>query len=204
MTSKPTSPRYRRYSSETRAAMLIEAGLSCLAKWGIAGFNFDRICAEANVSRGLLTHHFGSKDAFLAACYSAMYDRFTTGVTSAYGSSPSLVELVEMNFSQDVFNPDNLRIWLALWGQIAVNPELQAVHRKRYQDFLKLVAQAVEECAQSRGVQVNAQTIAVLFVALIDGLWLEQAIDPTMLSREAARLACYDFLEEFLGPLAKM
>lgn len=201
MTKKDPSPRFRRYSSEARAAMLVEAGLACLARGGITSFTTDHICAEAAVSRGLITHHFGSKNGLLAACYGAMYDRFTTTLLPTEGEAPGLVQLVEASFDPSVFNPDSLRIWLALWGEIANNPELRDVHRSRYQDFLFLVSRAVTACAQSRGLTVNAHSIAILFIALSDGLWLEQGIDPTMLSRDAARKACYHFLESFLGPL---
>ncbi|SED27417.1 TetR family transcriptional regulator C-terminal domain-containing protein [Rhodobacter sp. 24-YEA-8] len=208
MTQSTEGPRFRRYSSETRAAMLVEAGLACLARGGITAFTIDNICAEAAVSRGLINHHFGSKDGLLAACYATMYDRFTSAVApggaALRGETSGLVHLVEANFAPAVFNPDSLRIWLALWGEIANNPALRNVHRARYQDFLFQVARAVTETASSRGLTVNAHSVAVLFIALSDGLWLEQGIDPTMLSRDAARRACYHFLESFLGPLDPM
>ena len=62
------------------AAMLVDAGLACLARGGITAFTIDNICREANASRGLVTHHFGSKDGLLAACYSQMYDRLTAAL----------------------------------------------------------------------------------------------------------------------------
>lgn len=201
MSRTPEGPRFRRYSSETRAAMLVDAGLRCLARGGITAFTIDQICAEAQVSRGLITHHFGAKDGLLVACYATMYDRFTAVLHPPGGTAPDLVHLVEANFAPEVFNPDSLRIWLALWGEIANHSALRDVHRSRYQDFLFIVAEAVSGFAQSRGKTVNAHTIAVLFIALSDGLWLEQGIDPTVLSRDAARMACYQFLESFLGPL---
>ena len=46
--TKPDGPRYRRYTSETRGAMLIEAGMKCLARGGITAFTIDNICTSAS------------------------------------------------------------------------------------------------------------------------------------------------------------
>lgn len=202
MTKKPEGPRFRRYSSETRGAMLIEAGLACLARGGITAFTVDNICREAQASRGLITHHFGSKDALLAAVYATMYDRFTA-VFAGEDRLPGAVGLVEASVAPTVFNPESLKIWLALWGEIANNESLRAVHRQRYQELLDQVARTLADEAAARGRTIDAQSAAVQFVALTDGLWLENGIAPTMLSREAARQSCYAFLENLLGPLPR-
>lgn len=201
--AKSDGPRYRRYSTETRGAMLVEASLACLARGGITAFTVDNICREANASRGLITHHFGSKNGLLAAVYATMYDRFTAVVAPEGQPAPDLVTLIEANFAPSVFNPDSLRIWLALWGEIANTPALCEVHRRRYLDLLATVERAVATEATARGRSLDARAVAVLFVALSDGLWLEQGIDKTMLSRDAARNACYTFFEAFLGPLER-
>ncbi len=66
-----SEPRFRRYAADIRAAMLVEAGMVCLARGGITAFTVDNICAEAGASRGLIAHHFGGKDGLLAAVYAA-------------------------------------------------------------------------------------------------------------------------------------
>jgi AcrR family transcriptional regulator len=201
--TKTAPPRFRRYSSETRAAMLVDAGLACLARGGILDFTIDSICREAGVSRGLITHHFGSKDGLLAAVYATMYDRLLAAIAPAGGPAPSLAGLVEASFAPEVFNPASLKIWLALWGEIANNAALQAVHRRRYGDFRASVARAIASEAARRNRPVDADALAVMFIALSDGVWLEQAIDPSMLSPGAAREACFGLLEAVLGPLPR-
>ncbi|MBS0573364.1 MAG: TetR family transcriptional regulator C-terminal domain-containing protein [Proteobacteria bacterium] len=188
--------------------MLIEAGMRCLAQGGITAFTIDNICREASASRGLVTHHFGSKDGLLAAIYAAMYDRLTAVLQNGRsdarpGPGPDLCALVESTFSPEVFNPASLKIWLALWGEIANNEALRQVHRQRYRSLLADVSEAVAAEAARCGAAVDADRIAVMFVALNDGLWLEQGIDPAMLPLDAAREACYLFLEAHLGPLPR-
>ena len=73
----------------------VEAGLTCLAKGGITAFTVDNICREAKASRGLIAHHFGSKDALLAAVYATMYDRLIAVMAPVDASAPSVVALIE-------------------------------------------------------------------------------------------------------------
>lgn len=196
--SDKSHPRYRRYPSETRVAMLVDAGLACLARGGITAFTVDNICREAGASRGLIAHHFGSKAGLLAAIYSAMYDRYTAVITPAEQDAPSLDDLVEASFATGVFNPDSLKVWLALWGEIANSDELRTVHRQRYRELLDVFEMAIAAEAARRGRPRDARTLATLLIALIDGLWLEQAIDRAMLSRERALAATREFIETYL------
>lgn len=194
-------PKFRRYASEVRAAMLVEAGLTCLARSGILGFTIDNICAEAGTSRGLITHHFGSKDGLLAAVYAAMYDRTLTYFAKDDGAEPDLAGLIDKLFSDPVFDRESLNVWLALWGSISTNPVLREEHRKRYTIYRDAIARAVDAHAGQQGCKVDAQAIAVSCISLFDGLWLEQCIDPELMSPSSAKAACYRMLEPLVGPI---
>ena len=116
----PRAPRFRRYTAAQRRQMLIEAGLRCLGDGGITSFTIDRICAEAGASRGLVTHHFGSKDGLLAACYTEMYDQALTLALPERGTD--LGSMVVALFDDALLGPGTLHAWLALWGEIGRNP----------------------------------------------------------------------------------
>lgn len=194
-------PRFRRYSSEVRAAMLVEAGLACLARGGITAFTTDNICREAGASRGLITHHFGSKEGLLAAVYAAAYQPLLDSLTPTDQAAPDLMQIIERVFGTYNFTRDSLSVWLALWGEVATNPTLQAEHRKHYARYRATVARAIDDLARARGLVVDAQDLAISVIALIDGLWLEQGIDPELLSPARSIAACCRMLEPILGPL---
>ncbi len=197
----PTAPRFRRYTSEVRGAMLIEASLTCLARGGITAFTIDNVCREAGASRGLITHHFGSKDGLLAAVYAAAYQPMLARPALPDGPPPDLPSLIAHAFAADSFTRASLNIWLALWGEIAINPTLQAEHRKHYAAYRASMAQAIAALAAARGLTIDAGELAISVISLIDGLWLEQCIDPALLSPARALAACLRMLEPILGPL---
>jgi TetR/AcrR family transcriptional regulator, transcriptional repressor of bet genes len=194
-------PRYRRYTSEVRAQMLVEAGLVCLAQGGIRAFTVDNICKAAGASRGLITHHFGSKDQLLAAVYAAAYQPLLAVITPDDGPEPELPQLLDHLFSPANYTRESLSVWLALWGEVATNPALQEEHRALYSRYREVVSRSIAAFALARGRQVDAEQVAVSLIALADGLWLELCISPESLSRARARAACLSMLEPILGPI---
>jgi len=196
-------PRFRRYSSAERRAMLIDAGLECLKRGGIREFTIDNICAASGASRGLVTHHFGSKDGLLAAVYAAMYDRTLAGMEPAEaGSRVGLRAVIRALVSREMLGREGLNAWLALWGEVANNEHLRAEHRRHYAAYRATLAAAIAEDAAAKGRLVDAGQLAVTLISLIDGLWLERCIDADAMSEAAAEAACLTLLEGFLGPLS--
>lgn len=203
---KTAAPKFARHSPEARREMLIEAGIACLAKDGILGFTVDRICVEAKVSRGLITHHFKSIDGLLAAVYATMYAKSLTlienpDLVASHRPEDRLVAIIDAMFSREFFNRDSLNIWLALWGEIANNPALLKEHHIQYARYRRGIERALSEVAASRDRTIDAKFVAMMLVSLIDGLGLEWCIEPKMLSAKDAREACFKLLEPILGPL---
>jgi AcrR family transcriptional regulator len=187
MAKKPAVPKFERIAPDERRARLIEASIACLAKGGIQGFTVDNICREAGTSRGLITHHFGSKNALLAAIYATIYSRVLEKLERADSTPQSLDELVELIFGDSFLSRDYLNVWLALWGEIAVNPALQAEHRKNYALYRDRVARAISAFARARGATIDSYDVATILISLVDGLWLEQCIDQSLLSLARAK-----------------
>lgn len=180
--------------------MLVEAGLRCLAEGGITAFTVDNICRRAGASRGLIAHHFGSKEGLLAAVYEAAYAPMLAKIDPGDGPL-ALGSLIDRMFDAEARDLPTLRVWLALWGEIAVNPALKAAHRRNYGLYRAIVEGAIAAHCAARGLQLDAATLAASVIALVDGLWLEQCIDPEGFDAARARAACLVLLEPVLGSL---
>jgi AcrR family transcriptional regulator len=206
-----TGPQFSRADPAIRRRLLVEAAIRCLARGGIAAFTVDNIRKEAKVSRGLLNHYFSSKDELLIEIYRAsLYDSLMTLIgrtgpsRSAGDPDDRLREIVEANFAPAYFSRANVLVWLALWGEIAVNARLRATHRRLYDAYRKALAEAIAAVARKRRRVVDASRLSLSFISLIDGLWLEWCLNPEAISAAEARRVGYDLLESRLGTLAKV
>lgn len=199
-------PRFSRQDPDVRRQQIVDAALRCLAKGGFGAFTVSEICAEAGISHGLINHYFASKEELLVTAYRRVTDRLEqwTRVTLARsGRAPAdkLRAIVDASFAPEIFNEHNLAIWLALWGQVRNHPELRAAHNELYEGYRAIVARQIEGVAQPRGRTVDAAQLALALTALIDGLWVEWCLDPTVFSAEQARQTCFRLLEDRIGPL---
>lgn len=190
MTTEPQ--RKARLSAEERRALMEDAARACMARGGIREFTVDKVVAEAGVSRGLITHHFGSMDGLLVAVYSRMYGEWIAAISAPRPGLTRLEALVEALVSPALFSRDVLNIWLTLWGEIANNPILRAEHRARYSQYRDSIATALRE--GNPDASFDADTVATAFICLVDGLGVQRCVEPALLSEDAARAACWAVL----------
>ena len=182
-------PAFSRKSADDRRRQLIDAGIACLARGGMSAFTIDQICRQANVSRGLINHHFKSKDELLVRIYADMTDHLVN-IDGRFRALPQLVAIVELSFDETSFNRSNLRAWLSVWGQVASNPALNALHRQRYRSYSERIKSALQQVSAA----IEIDSVARQFIALIDGLWLEYCLNSEGFSLQAAKADCYHFL----------
>lgn len=180
---------------------MIKAGLACLARGGILEFTIDNICKEAGVSRGLITHHFKSKDGLLVAVYRSMYVRMLDVLERPQARKPHLLFMLDTMFAPDFFSRDELNIWLALWGEIVNNPALRREHRRQYTRYRRGIEAAFAELVTERRLDLDVKSLSRMLIALVDGLGLERCIAPKLLSPRAAKQICLSTLETIIGPL---
>ena len=191
--------RKARLSPADRRALLEDVARTCMARGGIREFTVDKVAAEAGVSRGLITHHFGSMDGLLAAVYQRMYREWIEVIERPRPGLSRIEAMVEALVSPELFNRDVLNVWLTLWGEIANNPVLRAAHRNLYGDYRATIAAALQEAAAANGRQIAAETVASAFICLIDGFGVQRCVEPSLLTEADARAACWAFLRPHIG-----
>lgn len=183
---------FERKSSVLRREELIAAGIICLGQGGMSAFTIDQICKQARVSRGLINHHFSSKDDLLLCIYAQMTDYLVRDV-SHEAPHEQITGFIESSFDKNSFKKSNLRAWLAIWGEVATNPELKSLHQERYQGYRQQLMTALSALVQT---ELKVESIARQLIALIDGLWLEYCLHSEGFSLYAAKSDCYQFLQQ--------
>ena len=200
-------PRFKREAPEKRRSDLIDAAIRCLAEGGMAAFKMERVAAEAGVSLGLVSHYFTSKDELLTEMYRrALYDdvnRMVEDGEALSAGSPArrLCRMIDSIIDPKYLKPANLTIWLTLWGEIIINPALRRTHRTLYRGYMDLLSRLIAAVAAERQRPIDASEMARNFQALVDGLFLERALDSQALDHADFRRAAYQYLELQLGAL---
>ena len=183
---QPARQAFTRESAYARRADLIEATAACLAEQGLAGTNVRAICARAGVSPGLLRHYFAGIDDLVAATYQATSDRmdaiFAAAVEGA-GESPRarLSAYLTASFRAPVTDPELLGAWTAFWALARSDARMAAIHADSYAGYRARLADLLAACGAA-----DAERLAILLTAMVDGLWLELSLDATSFGADAA------------------
>ena len=195
-----TSTRNRE-TPEVRRRLLIEATMRSIAKYGYAGTTIETICEEAQVSRGLINHHFGSKEELIRQSYKALRDEWvaqTHGAVAEHYDDPEdkLRAMIRVSFGPTMFKQEYLGIWAGFWSAIGKSPALRRMNRELFDKDREAYEAIFEEIGRKRGRRIDARRAALTVIALIDGFWLEWCLDPKSFTAAEAEAACLAFAEK--------
>lgn len=183
---QPARQAFTRESADARRGDLIDATAACLAEVGMAGTNVRAICARAGVSPGLLRHYFAGIDDLVAATYKATSDRmdaiFADAVAGA-GTDPhaQLLAYLTASFRPPVTDPELLGAWTAFWALARSNARMANIHADSYAGYRARLGELLTACGAA-----DAEGLAIILTAMVDGLWLELSLDAESFGAEAA------------------
>ena len=194
---QPARQAFTRESADARRADLIEATAAVLAEQGLAGTNVRAICAKAGVSPGLLRHYFGGIDDLVAATYQATSDRmdaiFMAAVEAAGDDARArLAAYLTASFRPPVTDPELLGAWTAFWALARSDPRMADIHAASYAGYRARLGELLSACGAP-----DAERLAIMLTAMVDGLWLELSLDVTSFGAGAAA----EMIERALGAL---
>ncbi|KAF1037284.1 transcriptional regulator BetI [Burkholderia lata] len=204
--SAPVQTRGRgiRETPAVRQQSIIDATMRCIARYSYSETTIDRICAEAKVSRGLINHHFQSKDELMAQTYkrlaSDLLDVSRAAAANATGPEDKLDAIIKVCFAAPVFAPKNVKVWLGFWSVAHSDPVIRKAHKELYAGYRQALKKLFDQIAEVRGGTVDSALAALTLTAVIDGFWLELARDPTSFTAEDALTSCLRVVDTFLPP----
>lgn len=178
-----------------RRAALVKAAIAEIGAAGTLEVTVSQIAKRAGVSSGLAHHYFGSKEQiFLASMRHIMTlfgNRVRVELAEATTPRERLNAIIAASFDPEEFAPEVISSWLIFYVQaqnsegamLLLNIYVKRVHSNLVFNLKQLTNEA------------NAQLIATGVAALIDGLYIRQALKKNPLDRFQTMGLVWDYLD---------
>ncbi|NMO90315.1 TetR/AcrR family transcriptional regulator [Actinomycetospora sp. TBRC 11914] len=185
---RPTQAQRR----ERTEAALLHAAAELVVERGVRALTLAAVGTRAGYSRGIVSHHYGSKQALVDALARASQTGFVPGVVHPAGLQ-RLVFLIE-GYVAALPGADTLsRSFLLLWAEAATSHELAEVFRERDEAFRAELRADVVGGIDAGDIRTDVDPVvtAVAIVGQLRGVGLqlllaEDTLDPTVLAPEMA------------------
>ncbi|WP_374652715.1 transcriptional regulator BetI [Dongia sp.] len=178
---------------EIRRRQLIDATIASIHEIGFADSSLSRISARAGVSTGIVHHYFRDKADLLEATLRQLGDSLRDSVVRRLENATSPVErllaVIDGNIGPDQFTPEGVSAWLAFWAQVPKNERLARVQHIIISRLHDNLVHALKLMGRH-----DAEDIASVTEALIDGLWLRAALSNDGPDPRNARQLVFDYL----------
>lgn len=182
----------RRLPPQQRRTMILAAARRCIAERGMQAATAREVAAYAGVTTGTIMHHFPSMAGLLADALREGSEQFTDRTLSAArehtGARARLICLIDANLPDRPESAQQWRLWIELWGQALLVPELAGVHAERHASQRRALEQMlIEGVEQGQLEPVDCGQAAAELLALIDGLGLQAVIGDSEMTSARAR-----------------
>jgi len=178
----PDHPPIRRTQQERREETerkVLAAATTLIAQRGSRALTLAEVGAAAGYSRGIVSHHFGSRENLLRA---VMRDARTFTLPEPGARAADwLAEMVRAYFRNVTSRRPSANAFLQMWGEaIAADPVLMPLYAEHDASFRRLIADKVTEGIDDGSVRADAdpEAMAVFLVGLLRGIALQLISTP--------------------------
>lgn len=147
---------------------LLRAAVAVVAAKGLRGLTYRSVAEAAGVNNTLVAHHFGSRDALIAAALdwaaeqSISASRLREAAALGHSFTESLLELLLAEPELQVFQYEMIL-------EARRRPELAEAVSALYENYVSALAEGLSAAGLTQNVQVVARTL----FASLDGLVLQ-------------------------------
>jgi TetR/AcrR family transcriptional repressor of bet genes len=185
--------------SETRRRALIGAALLEISDHGSLDVTVARIAARAGVSSALAHHYFGAKEDLILATMRHLLAEFGAGAVAALrqaqGPRERLSAILRASFAPEQFHRATISAWLTFYAKALSAPGAARLLRVYQARLRSNLVHALRPLLPGGDPVRVADGIG----ALIDGVYLREALDPRATRPEAAIALVEDYLDLQLG-----
>lgn len=201
------APRVRQRPA-VRRAMIVEAARAVIVRDGVGATGLRDIAAEAGVSVGTVTYHFGSVAEILNEVVVLETERFYGAIVIAVDAEPDPVEALRMLVAPLFGDTEQVRqhwrIWSDYWTAVVRRPEVAAEYAERIRVWEACLVRVIRRGADAgvfRGgaEPVDPDTVALKLAAYSDGVATQIAQGVPGLTNTVALSWMWTFLGHELG-----
>jgi AcrR family transcriptional regulator len=175
-------PRVADETRRRRRQQLLEAAWRCLARKGYRDLTVDDVCVEAAVSKGSFYGYFDSKKDMLTSLLDDDDDRLDALIEELSRARFSSIERLR-RFARAVLdraeNSALVQLRADLWTELLTDDAVKArLAASVQQRRVRLRSWIEDGVADGELVEVPANAMASIVLALTDGLMLHRQLDP--------------------------
>ncbi|WP_258366437.1 TetR/AcrR family transcriptional regulator [Curtobacterium sp. MCPF17_011] len=205
-----TKPRQR---PEVRRAMIVAAARTVIVRKGLGATGLRDIAAEADVSVGTVTYHFGSVAEILNEVVVLETERFYGAIVAAADAEADVVTALRMlvaplfDDSEEV--RQHWRIWSDYWTAVARRPEVAEEYAQRIRVWesclVRIIRRGLADGTFRSGTTgpgaepIDASVVALKLAAYSDGVATQLAQNAPGLTNAVALQWMWQFLMAELG-----
>jgi AcrR family transcriptional regulator len=161
------------------ARNILQAALAILLDEGLAGLTLSRVAARAGANKASIAYHFGNKDGLIAALFDVFFHEENRQLIDMAHSLPLGPERIEVALAHErriITSREYLR---ALVELLPTALRTEATRRRLdelYKGYRRTVGITLD--AESEEEYRKLAPLAHLYIALVDGLSIQYAINP--------------------------
>lgn len=197
-----TTRRTQQERRDQAESALLTAAAELVVEQGVRSLTLARVGQRAGYSRGIVTHHFGGKQALVERLARATQAAFVSDRDELAPGPDRVLRLIDGYLGGlarlDVSN----QAFMLLWVEAATQPDLAPIFRERDAAF-RADLRADVEAGLADGVVdpgLDPDDVAVAIVGQLRGIALQLLLDPGGVDVDQVRRSVTGYWRQVLAP----
>ncbi len=153
---------------KTKKELILETATNLFAHQGFEKTSVAAICENANVSKGLVYHHFKSKEEILIAIYEqSTLEMINLSSTTSEAKQGKLIDIINLVF----FQLENNKLFYLLNLNIMFQPSTRQILENQIKERAAQLFNTVQSIFDETDPN-NSTLLSYVFIAEIDGIAL--------------------------------
>ena len=192
--------------ADARRDQMLAAAATLIAERGFGDTRIADVASRVGASPALVIYYFGTRESLLIealrrseASFYARTEEMLLTTTKIRGRLETLVEWTLVADEQAALTGD-WGLWFDLWAQAFRHPEVKKDRADLDAQWRSLIVRVVRDGIKAGEIgKVDAETFAIMWASLLDGLVVQVALDDPVVDVARARAIALGIAHQELG-----